>query len=114
MKRTRIDIGEYQFVGHIIEENEKYVRFSHPMLLQDKEVFVIRNLFKNGTTPLYDLGLLPGLWKFHEYRQEARRSCLITYWIFKKLLGRDLAGLIAKTVWSTRFDFIWENEKEEN
>ena len=48
------------------------------------------------------------VWKPHEYRQEARESCLITYWIFKNFLGRDIAGIIAKFVWSTRFDFCWE------
>lgn len=51
-------------------------------------------------------------WKPHEYLQEARQACLVSYWIFKKRLGKDVAGIIAKYVYSTRFDFIWENNEQ--
>ena len=71
-----------------------------------------RKCFNDGRMSAVDYIFDSFRWKPHEYRQEARRACLISYWIFKKLLGRDLAGLIAKYVWSTRFDFIWENNEE--
>lgn len=47
-------------------------------------------------------------WKPHEYRHETRQSCLFAYWFLKRRLGKDPAGIVAKFVWSTRFDFCWE------
>ena len=52
-------------------------------------------------------------WKPHEYWQQTRESCLYAYWYLKRRLGRDIAGIIAKFVWSTRFDYCWENEEED-
>ena len=108
MKRRRIDFGKHQIVGDVTEETDKWIRFQY-LMLPDRQLFAIVRLLK--FEPRYvGLGFHPSLWKPHEYRQEARRSCLFAYWYLKRRLGRDLAGLIAKTVWSTRFDFIWEGE----
>ena len=100
----------------VLKETKGYFVIDAPTLPQDYNR--IRTCFSNGNSisgyseKEYTYSKLT--WKPHEYRQEARQSCLFAYWFLKRRLGKDPAGIIAKFVWSTRFEEIWENEEEED
>ena len=115
MKRRRIDFYSKteQFIGKLVEvlaETRDYFIIYVPTI--SPEFDRIRTCFTSGqsfggkTEKEYRRSLLQ--WKPHEYRQEARQSCLYAYWFLKRRLGKDPAGIIAKYVWSTRFEEIWE------
>ena len=94
------------------------------ILEDNEETFIADGIFDRSDDKCYTFHLdgkieychsfwshyyISATWKPHEYRQETRESCLYAYWYLKRRLGRDIAGIIAKFVWSTRFDYCWEN-----
>lgn len=49
-------------------------------------------------------------WEPHYY-PESHKSTLCSIWFMEKIIGKDVARIIGRIVWESRYDFIWEDSK---
>jgi hypothetical protein len=89
----------------------KFIKNIHgTILVVTKNRYIAWYLSENGTARGKHVFLQNIRWKPHEYLQETRLALHYAYWIFKEILCKDVAGIIARILWESRWDLCWETE----
>jgi hypothetical protein len=107
-------IKRYDFTfqdGEIRSYLCKFIKKEHGItIVRTKNHFLTWYLRENGEARAKHIFSPNIRWKPHEYLQETRRALHYAYWIFKDLLCTDVAGIIARILWESRWDLCWETE----
>ena len=63
--------------------------------------------YKNGKVLIGCPFVHSKVWEAHYY-PKSHKTTLYSIWFLGKLVGKDVARLIGRMIWKSRYDFIWE------